>query len=47
MQKVFIDTDIALDLLTKREPHYAFAASLFTWADKKKIRLHIFRPLVQ
>lgn len=41
MEKVFIDTDIALDLLTQREPHYRFAASLFTLADKKKIRLHI------
>src|SRR4051812_40151779 len=41
MEKVFIDTDIALDLLTKREPPYTFAASLFTMADKKKLRLHI------
>ena len=41
MEKVFIDTDIALDLLTKREPHYSFAASLFSMADKNKIRLHI------
>ena len=41
MEKVFIDTDVALDLLTKRGPHYAYAASLFTLADKNKIRLNI------
>ena len=41
MQKVFIDTDIALDLLTGRQPHYDFAAALFTLADRKKIRINI------
>lgn len=41
MEKVFIDTDIALDLLTQREPHYQYAAMLFTMADKKKLRLYI------
>lgn len=40
-EKVFIDTDIALDLLTGREPHYQFAARLFTLADKKKLKIYI------
>ena len=37
MPNIFIDTDIILDLLAKREPHYIFAAQLFTLVDKKKI----------
>jgi predicted nucleic acid-binding protein len=39
MDKVFIDTDIALDLLSKREPHYAAAARLFTMSDKGKLEI--------
>lgn len=38
-KKVFIDSDIILDLLCKREPFYAFAAELFTLGDKGKIEL--------
>lgn len=34
------DTNIILDLLAKREPHYVFAAELFSLADKKKIKLY-------
>lgn len=41
MEKVFVNTDIALDLLAQREPHYSAAAMLFTLADKKKISLYI------
>ena len=41
MEKVFVDTDIALDLLSKREPHYAAAAKLFTLADKGKLSIYI------
>lgn len=37
MEKVFIDTDIALDLLSERMPHYTYAARLFTLADKGKL----------
>lgn len=37
MKKVFIDSDIILDLLAKREPHYIFAARLFTLIDQRKI----------
>lgn len=38
---MFIDTDVALDLLSQREPHYAAAALLFTMADKGKIAIGI------
>jgi predicted nucleic acid-binding protein len=41
MEKVFVDTDIALDLLSQREPHYAAAAKLFTLADKGKLSIYI------
>jgi predicted nucleic acid-binding protein len=37
VERVFIDTDIALDVLASREPHFVSAATLFTLADKKKI----------
>lgn len=41
MEKVFIDTDIALDLLGQREPYYSPAALLFTLADKAEIEINI------
>ena len=41
MDQLFIDTDVALDLLSRREPHYKAAALLFSQADKKKIKLNI------
>ena len=41
MEKVFIDTDIALDLLSQQEPHFSAAATLFTLADKGKIVVYI------
>jgi predicted nucleic acid-binding protein len=41
MDKVFIDTDIALDLLSQRNPHYTAAASLFTLSDKGKLAIYI------
>lgn len=37
MKKVFVDSDIILDLLAKREPNYIFAARLFTLIDQQKI----------
>ncbi|MBK8944688.1 MAG: PIN domain-containing protein [Ignavibacteriae bacterium] len=37
MRKIFIDSDIILDLLAQREPHYIFAAKLFTLIDQKKL----------
>ncbi len=36
-QKLFIDTDIILDILAKREPFYNPAAQLFALIDEKKI----------
>jgi predicted nucleic acid-binding protein len=39
MKKLFVDTNIVIDLLAKREPHYAEAAALFSLADKKQIEL--------
>ncbi|MDZ4682398.1 MAG: PIN domain-containing protein [Saprospiraceae bacterium] len=39
MKKLFIDTNIVIDLLGKREPFYEEAAKLFSLADRKKIKL--------
>lgn len=41
MEKVFVDSDIILDLLAKREPFYRFAAHLFSLADLKKIEIGV------
>jgi len=41
MNKVFIDTDIALDLLSERMPHYLPAAQLFTLADQGKLSIYV------
>jgi len=41
MKKLFIDTNIVIDLLAKREPFYDEAAILFTLADKQKISLSV------
>jgi len=41
MTKIFIDTDVCLDLLAKREPHYLYAATLFTLADKGELKLAV------
>jgi len=38
-KKVFIDSDIILDLLSKRDPFYSFAAEVFTLGDLKNIEL--------
>jgi len=38
-KRVFIDSDIILDLLCKREPFYTFAAEVFTLGDIKQIEL--------
>ncbi|MFA6598952.1 MAG: PIN domain-containing protein [Ignavibacteriaceae bacterium] len=37
MIKLFVDSDIILDLLAQREPHYIHAAKLFTLIDKEKV----------
>ena len=41
MEKVFIDTDISLDLLSERLPHYTYAAQIFTLADKGEIKIYV------
>ena len=37
MNKVFIDSDVILDLLAQREPHYSSAARLFSLIDRQEI----------
>jgi predicted nucleic acid-binding protein len=41
MDKLFIDTDVILDLLAARAPFYEHAATLFSLADKNKLVLHV------
>ncbi|MFA6979678.1 MAG: PIN domain-containing protein [Ignavibacteriaceae bacterium] len=45
MIKLFVDSDIILDLLAKREPHYIHAAELFTLIDRKAITAYT-SPLI-
>jgi predicted nucleic acid-binding protein len=40
MNKVFVDSDVILDLLAQRIPHFHFSALLFTFADMKKLELY-------
>jgi predicted nucleic acid-binding protein len=39
MKKLFVDTNIVIDLLSRREPFFEEAATLFSLADKKQIEL--------
>lgn len=41
MSKLLIDTNIVIDLLSKRDEFYYEAADLFSLADKKKLKLTI------
>lgn len=41
MEKVFVDTDILMDLLSARQPFYNAAAHLFSLADEGKIKLYV------
>ncbi len=41
MKKIFVDTNIVMDLLQKREHFYLEAQELFTLADKKKIKINV------
>ena len=41
MKKLLIDTNIVIDLLSRREPFYEEAANLFSLADRKIIELHV------
>lgn len=39
MKKLFVDTNIVIDLLSRRAPFFEEAAELFSLADKKQIEL--------
>jgi len=41
MEKVFVDTDIVLDLLSNRKPFYTASAHLFSYADKGEMKLYV------
>jgi predicted nucleic acid-binding protein len=41
MERLFIDTNIVIDLLSKREDFYQEAQELFTLADHKKVELFV------
>ena len=41
MKKVFVDTDIIIDLLAMREPHYQFSARLFSKADEGDLKIYV------
>lgn len=45
MEKVYVDTDIILDLLTKRNPFYRPAALLFSMAERKEVKVFV-SPLI-
>lgn len=45
MNKLFIDSDIIMDLLAKREPHYIYSSRLFTLIDKNEV-LAFTSPLI-
>mgnify|MGYP006305648939 FL=1 len=41
MKNIFIDTNIIIDLLSRRDPFYDESAELFSLADQKKVELNI------
>jgi predicted nucleic acid-binding protein len=41
MRKIFIDTNVVIDLLSRRDPFYEEAAELFSLADKQQIELAV------
>ena len=45
MNKILVDTDVILDLLGQRIPHFHFSALLFTFAEMKKLELYT-SPLI-
>ena len=40
MNKIFIDSDVILDLILIRQPFYKYSASLFTLIENKKIQAY-------
>lgn len=41
MTKVFLDTNIILDLLASRSPHDVSARRIFDWAEQNKLELYV------
>jgi len=41
MERVFVDTDVVLDLLGERQPFYKGSAQLFSKADKREVKLYV------
>ncbi len=41
MNRIFVDTDVMLDLLAQREPHYKYAARIFSMADRGEIQVYV------
>lgn len=41
MKKLFVDTNIVIDLLSRREPFYEEAAMLFSMADRKQVEITV------
>lgn len=41
MKKLFVDTNIVIDLLARRDPFFEEAAELFSLADKKQVELSV------
>lgn len=41
MKKIFVDTNIVIDLLSRRAPFFEAAAELFSLADKKQVALSV------
>lgn len=41
MEKILVDTNVVLDLLSKRKKFYREAQDLFTLSDHKKINLYV------
>jgi predicted nucleic acid-binding protein len=41
MRKVFVDTDVVLDLLLEREPFFRHSAELFSLAHRRALSVHL------
>lgn len=41
MEKLFLDTNVVIDLLGEREPFYNASAQIATLADKGKIKIYV------
>ena len=41
MKKLFLDTNIVIDLLSRRQPYYNESAALFSLADRSKVEISI------